>query len=163
MPPTLRSIGKFFTQIVKRTEQKPAHVKDNKQPIQAPDLASAALMFEVIRADQNIKPEELAAIKNILATSLSNNEVDAAIRLAANETEEAVSLYQFTARITEHFDREERITLIRNMWCLAFADNAIDKYEEHVIRKVAELIHVPHADFIRAKQAARQIIIDQSN
>lgn len=163
MLPIVRSINQFFIQLFKQAQPKSAVVEGDKQSVETTDLASAALMFEVIRADQDIKPEELTAIKDILAARLSNDEMDDFIRLAANEAEEAVSLYQFTAKITKHFNREQRIALIQDMWRLAYADNAIDKYEEHAIRKVAELIYVPHSDFIRAKQAARQIVAEQSN
>ena len=41
------------------------------------------------------------------------------------------------------------------MWRVAFADGNVDKYEEHLIRRVHELLHLDHSDFIAAKQAAR--------
>jgi uncharacterized tellurite resistance protein B-like protein len=41
------------------------------------------------------------------------------------------------------------------LWQLAYADQTIDKFEEHLIRKLAELLHVPHKHFIQAKHSAK--------
>ena len=40
---------------------------------------------------------------------------------------------------------------MKALWEVAAEDGNIDKYEEHVIRKISELIYLPHKDFIRAK------------
>jgi uncharacterized tellurite resistance protein B-like protein len=45
--------------------------------------------------------------------------------------------------------------LVENMWRVAFSDQKLDKYEEALIRKVADLIYVSHQDFIKTKLAAR--------
>jgi uncharacterized tellurite resistance protein B-like protein len=37
------------------------------------------------------------------------------------------------------------------MWTVAYADGDLDKYEEHLIRQVAELTYVPHSDYIQCK------------
>jgi len=34
---------------------------------------------------------------------------------------------------------------------MAYADHELDKYEEHLLRRLAELLHVPHKDFIQTK------------
>ena len=36
-------------------------------------------------------------------------------------------------------------------WKVAKADNVIDKYEEHRIRKLSELLYINHTEFIKAK------------
>ncbi|MEK9649197.1 MAG: TerB family tellurite resistance protein, partial [Gammaproteobacteria bacterium] len=55
-----------------------------------------------------------------------------------------------------HFDYAEKVQLVMNMWEVAFADGKIDRYEEHLIRKVAELLYLDHKDFILSKQRARE-------
>ena len=52
--------------------------------------------------------------------------------------------------------KSERIKLIESMWKIAYADGNIDKYEEHIIRKVSNLIYVAHSDFIKAKINAKE-------
>jgi uncharacterized tellurite resistance protein B-like protein len=38
---------------------------------------------------------------------------------------------------------------------VAFADGHLDKHEEGIIRRVADLLHILHSDFIRCKLAAK--------
>ena len=64
-------------------------------------------------------------------------------------------MYQFTQRINRYCSHEEKFHLITGMWRIAFADGDLDKYEEYIIRKVSDLIHLGHGEFIRAKHAAR--------
>jgi uncharacterized tellurite resistance protein B-like protein len=75
--------------------------------------------------------------------------------LAEEEAREATSLYQFTSLMNEHFDHREKVLMILNMWEVAYADGRIDRYEEHLIRKVADLLYLSHKDFITSKQQAR--------
>ena len=88
---------------------------------------------------------------------LPTAEVHALMEQASDKADEATSLYEFTRLINDHFLEEEKQQLIHNMWVVAWADGDIDKYEEHLIRRVAELIYVSHQDFIRSKLAARPV------
>ena len=72
--------------------------------------------------------------------------------------EDSTSLYEFTRDINDNFDAAERVRLIESMWKIAYADGNIDKYEEHIIRKVSNLIYVAHSDFIKAKLSAKEQI-----
>ena len=65
--------------------------------------------------------------------------------------EEAVSLYEFTAVINDQFDREQKIDLVEMLWRVAYADQELDQYEEYFVRKIADLLHVSHKDYIQAK------------
>jgi uncharacterized tellurite resistance protein B-like protein len=116
-------------------------------------LATAALLFEMLRADYAEHPEELDALKRALqkSFSLSAGETHELARLAEREAAEAVSLYQFTALINQHFSPGEKVRVVEMLWQVAYADGRLHRYEEALVRKVAELIHVPHRDFIQAK------------
>ena len=63
---------------------------------------------------------------------------------------------EFTRVINDHYGPGEKLTLIASMWQVAYADGDLDKYEEHLIRQVAELTYVPHQDYIRCKLDARK-------
>ncbi len=73
------------------------------------------------------------------------------LELAEQAQREATSLFQFTDLIRDHYSYPQRVALIEAMWRIALADNRLDRYEEHLIRKVAELLYVSHRDFIGAK------------
>lgn len=116
-------------------------------------LAMASLMIEVAESDYHDAPEERASVLNIVKNSfdLSDAESNEIIDLARKEHADAVDYFQFTSLINQHYSAKQRIELIEKLWLIAFADNELDKHEEHVIRRIADLIHVPHSDFMKTK------------
>ena len=116
-------------------------------------LAATALLLETARADFTQDAEEQEAMRDALlgTLSVSSAELEEIVDLATTRVDEATSLYQFTRLINDHYTPRQKIDLVSAMWQVAVADGRIDKYEEHLIRKVAELIYVSHADFIRCK------------
>ncbi len=122
--------------------------------------ACIALLLETSMADDILDESELIALKNTLLSDfqINENEIDELINLAKENVEDSTSLYEFTRDINDNFDAAERVRLIESMWKIAYADGNIDKYEEHIIRKVANLIYVAHSDFIKAKLSAKEKI-----
>lgn len=118
-------------------------------------LAAAALLIETARADFTEDGSEQAALENLLSDSLQLDpvEVHELVEQAAVQVDRATSLYEFTRVINDHYSAGQKLQLVANMWAVAYADGNLDKYEEHLIRRVAELIYVPHQDYIRAKLA----------
>lgn len=120
------------------------------------DLAAAALLIETARADFVQDAGEEAALAELLCTTLrvERDEVAKLMNEAARRVDEATSLYEFTRLINDHYSADQKRALIGAMWRVAYADGNLDKYEEALIRQVAELTYVPHTDYIRAKLAA---------
>lgn len=120
-------------------------------------LASAALMFEMIRVDDAIETEEeeklIAIIKQ--RCNLSHDETSELIELAIDKMHNSTDYYQFTSLLNEHYTQDQKQLLIRHLWELALADDVIDKHEEHLVRNLAELLHVPHAAFMKMKHQAQ--------
>lgn len=130
---------------------------DTTVDTKALELACAALMFEVARADFAVDESERRAVHELLQAEfgLSQEEINAVTEEAADKADAATCLFEFTRAVNDLASADQKRTLIRMMWRVAMADNAISRYEEHLIRKVADLLYIPHADFIQAKQAAR--------
>jgi uncharacterized tellurite resistance protein B-like protein len=116
-------------------------------------LAVAALLIEVAMADHVFDERELRSLQTLLKQkfSLSDVHINELIELAKEESAESSSLHQFTTLVHQHCNEKEKFNLLIAMWELAFADTDLNKYEEYIIRKVADLIYVPHSEFIRAK------------
>lgn len=116
-------------------------------------LAAAALLVETGKADYRRDPRERAAILAAVreAFTLDEDELADLVADAEATSAEATSLYEFTSLINQHYSAEEKQRLVRQLWQVASADGDIDKYEDHLIRRIAELIYVPHSQFIRAK------------
>ena len=124
------------------------------------DLACAALLIEVINSDQKLEEQETEAFLAVLKENLniSNEDIDDLVELAQTQAKEATSLYEFTRLINDDYDYKQKVELIENMWRIAFSDNNLDKYEDHLIRKISDLIYVSHSDFIKAKLKVRDAI-----
>ena len=119
-------------------------------------MASAALMVEMLHVDGQVTTEEDEKLRLLLAQrfNLDSSEIEALIDLAHNEKHEATDYYQFTSLLNNHYSQQQKIDLVEDLWQLAYADHELDKYEEHLLRRLAELLHVPHKDYIRSKHKA---------
>ncbi|MCR8923555.1 TerB family tellurite resistance protein [Dasania sp. GY-MA-18] len=119
------------------------------------DLAAAALLIELSRADFDISSIEQQAIEQALVKTLglAQTELNELIALAEAENQQATSLYEFTRHINEAYTPEQKFELLKALWQVAVADGEISKYEDHLIRKIADLIYAPHSDFIKSKLA----------
>ncbi len=148
----LKAITSFFENHFSEEDDEHHHSAHKLQ------LASAALMIELSKSDQEIDETETAKLVKILKErfELEQDDLHELITLAEEDVREATSLYQFTSLMNEHFNYGEKVQLVMNMWEVAFADGKIDRYEEHLIRKVAELLYLDHKDFILSKQRARE-------
>jgi len=115
-------------------------------------LAAAALLVEVVRSDHQFPEVERQAVLAAAGRRFGLDEAEARtlVELAEAETREAHDLYQFTSLVNASFSPEQKLWLIEELWRVAWADDVLHHYEEHVIRKVADLIHVPHSAFIAA-------------
>ena len=85
----------------------------------------------------------------------NEEELSNLIELAEDAIEEAHDLHQFTRLLNENYDYSGRKELVVQLWRVAYADGRIDKFEEHIIRRIAGLLHVDNSDFVQAKVSAR--------
>jgi uncharacterized tellurite resistance protein B-like protein len=124
-------------------------------------LAAAALLIELSRADFKQSPEEQQAIEKALQKKFefSQQEIATLVELADLENQQSTSLYEFTLLINENYNQEQKFALLKTLWEVAIADGEISKYEDHLIRKIADLIYAPHSDFIKSKLA----VLGQNN
>lgn len=115
--------------------------------------ATAALLLEVAKADFGQDDLEHAVIVAMLRDTFDLDEetLQSLVQIAEQATQEATDVYQFTMLVNEYYSYEDKVRLIENLWRVAYADGRLDRYEEQFIRKVAGLIYVSHADFIKAK------------
>jgi uncharacterized tellurite resistance protein B-like protein len=120
-------------------------------------LAAAALLFEVVRADAEVKDEERTVMRTAIQGTfgLAADEAAELMRLAEEESRGATSLYQFTSLVDTGFSPEQKKRIVELLWLVGFADAEKHPLEEHLVRQIAGLLHVPHPDFIDAKIRAR--------
>jgi len=117
------------------------------------NLAVAALLVEMILQDGEVDTSEINEVKQLLTTQLGLSEIEAnkLYQLAEEEKNQSTDYHQFTCLIAKHYTQRQKVELIESLWRVAFADKVLDKYEEHMVRKISDLIHVSHKDFIQAR------------
>ena len=144
----IRRIQQFFTDRIQSRVH--SGQQDNKQALQ---LATAALLVEVTRADFHVEQSERRAVMSAVQAlfGLSRQETDELVTLAEEEVDGSVSLFQFTQLVDKEFTQDQKAQIIEMMWRVAFADLDKDKNEEYLVRKVADLLHVPHSVFVRTR------------
>lgn len=146
----LSAIRDFF-------ETRLAAPEPGKRP-HALELACATLLAEVVRLDGEISPAErdavLAAVRSHF--HLTGEEADTLFALAEQESRDATDYYQFTSLVRGRYSQEERQALVELLWRVAYADATLSAHEQHVIRKIADLLYVPHAAYIAAKMRAKE-------
>ena len=123
---------------------------------QARNLAVAALLVEVLRADYATADAERRQVVESLRGMLGLGEAECAELLveAEQQVDKAHDLHQFTAEINRALAHEEKVRVVEQMWRVARSDETVHKYEEHIIRRVSDLLHVSHREFIAAKLRA---------
>ena len=148
----LKTIKSFFEEKLSTTNQ-----TDTTSKVSKTDLACAALLIEVINSDHSLDDRETEEFLQVLQSSLNipEDDLQEMVQLAQAQSNQATSLYEFTRLINDEYDYAQKLALISNMWRIAFSDEELDKYEEGLIRKVADLIYVAHSDFIKTKLEAK--------
>ncbi len=147
----IKAIKQFFDQRIA------AEAREDTTDEHRLQVATAAMLVEMTRADFDVTSEEIDSVAHAiqLTFGLSPSETTAIIELAEAEANQATDDFQFTALINRGFSREQKVKVIELMWQVAYADGKMDKYEDHLVRKIAGLLHVSHNDFIAAKHRAR--------
>ena len=121
-------------------------------------LATAVMLVEVMRADPQIHaPERAAVLKALQAKfALGADELARLVELAEQTARNASDFHQFTSLINERFGQDGKIRIVQNMWAVAYADGRLEAAENHVISRVAGLLHVTHGEYIAAKLRAKE-------
>ena len=114
--------------------------------------ACAALLVEIAFADKQFDLNEKESLKKSLIETYNLEEI---IKDAESTVAESTSLYEYTRTVNDEFEYSDKLSLLENLWKVAYADNVLDKYEEHLIRKISDLIHISHSDYINIKLKVR--------
>lgn len=123
----------------------------------AEHVAMAVLMFEVARADFSIDAVERQALMASLRQRLQLQDAafDELMEYAEVSCENAVEVHANVRCINESLSAEEKRHLVQGLWEVAFADGVLDKYEEHAVGRLSDLLYVPRSDVIRLREKVR--------
>ena len=144
----LKHIKSFFDQHLV-----PGSITEDVHSEQVLRLAIGALLLEMTHMDGEAWPEQRKAVEEAVLEhfELAEADVKELLELAEEERSESTDYYQFTSLINNNYTPEQKIRLVELLWRIAYADETLHKYEEHLVRKIADLLYVPHSAFIAAK------------
>ena len=127
--------------------------RNQEEGISKLDKACSALLIEVAFADKVFDESEISSLTTSLKETynLEHDTIKELVSDAEKTVNESTSLYEYTRVVNDEFSYNDKLVLLSRIWKLAFADGALDKYEEHLIRKISDLIHISHSDFIKIK------------
>lgn len=120
-------------------------------------LATAVLMIDVARADHVFDETEFEHVLRLVEAHFELEPEDAAelVNQAGEEAEDLISAYDFTSVLHQHLDDAEKARIVGMLWQVAYADGELDKYEDSLILKISDLLHVSRARVMRLKHDAQ--------
>ncbi len=126
----------------------------SKAPSEA--LSTALLLLELAGADFDTDDAELARIGALLCQhyGLDRAALDVLLTEARSRARASVSLHDYVQTLNRSLDGDGKRRLIAMLWQVALADGRIDKYEEHLLRRLVDLLYIPMADYVQAREAA---------
>ncbi len=132
----------------------PAPEADSQPTLQ---LATAVLLIEVMQSDAECAFEEQAAILRILKERfhLSDAEVKELAEQGQEASRKAIDFFRFTSLINRELGIPEKIQLVEYLWQVVYADGHVSAGENHIMRKLVDLLYIPHGDNIAAKMRAK--------
>lgn len=122
--------------------------------------AAAALLLEAAQADNRIDDTELEQIELSLVNNLGVNpeNIKEIVREAQKQLDHATCLHEITKIINQNWTVQDKIKLIESMWKVVLSDQHLDAHEQHLMRKIKGLLHIPQTEYIAAKLRARDAL-----
>ena len=147
----LKAIKNLFGPAPWDTQVLPAHERRQLQ------IAVAVLLHEASRADYVEGDEESLRAERALLEIFNLEPSECAALLAEGRTraQQLTSFYAPVTTVKREFSLSERVLLVEHLWRVAFADVRLDPYEDHYVRKIAHLLHVPNTQAMLARNRAR--------
>ncbi len=130
-------------------------ISNNEKKIQ---IAACTLLVEMGKADSNFTVEErekiISIMKNIF--NIEEDYINELIELSEKKINESDSIYEYTTIINENFTNTEKYELIKNLWRLIYTDDELNKYEEHLVKKIGILLNIEYTNIIAAKLLVKE-------
>ena len=147
----IKVLKKYFVPIKKVEKKSPEELNKRIQ------IATCVLLLEIAKSDYEFTMEEMATIRNILENELGikKENINEILNIAEEHREENVDIWEYTNLIKQNYTWEEKNLLIEMVWKVIYADGVLDKYEDYLIHKLADLLHISHDELIAAKLKAK--------
>lgn len=130
----------------------------SKSPNKKYQVATAALLVEIAKADGDFSDEERKRIINLMKNDfdLDDECVNELLELSEQKVKESVSIYEFSSVINESFTQNEKLELLKNLWRIIYEDGKLDSHEDRLIKIIGSTLNLEHKDVIGTKLFVKQ-------
>ena len=151
-------IKQFINQVVDAISAPTRDGEDPESRDAALRSATAVLMLDVARSDHVFEESEFERVIGLVEKHFGMSPEDAAelVNAADEKAEDLVSLHEFTQLLHNNLDENEKARIVGLLWQVAYADGRLDKYEDSLVRKISDLLHVSRGRSMRLKHDAEQ-------
>lgn len=118
--------------------------------------ATAVLMVDVARADYEFDVDEFDSLLRLIQAHFALSAEDAAelVNAADEKVDGLTSLHDFTQLLHHNLDEREKARVVDLLWQIAYADGRLDKYEDALVLKISDLLHVSRGKVMQLKHDA---------
>ncbi len=136
-----------------------------RQEMAALQQACCQLLMEAARLSEANTQQKRAVVAQVMREQFTIQEADltAMMDTAGRPENRLTSYYDQVTQINKGFGPARKARFIEQLWRVAMADGNIDMYEDQLVRTLAELLYVPHTDFILAKNRVQAGVAPQMN
>jgi uncharacterized tellurite resistance protein B-like protein len=133
-------------------------IETPKFPPKKYQVATAALLIEIAKADGDFSDEERERIIDLMKKDfeLDDELVSDLLDLSEQRVKDSISVYEFASIINESFTRQEKIELLKNLWRIIYVDGKLDSHEDQLIKIIGSTLNLEHKDVIGAKLFVKQ-------
>ncbi|APE01403.1 hypothetical protein BM526_05740 [Alteromonas mediterranea] len=123
------------------------------EPAYTVELATAALLREIVNADNQVTETEREEYEKQLRkhVNVDDDAMTLLLKRGQETADDAVDLVHFTQVLNKHCNADERVRVVKSLWSIAYADESLAPLEESTIRQIADLLYVPHSQYIKTK------------
>ena len=156
--PLTQMIKKFINQVVEAISAPQPDQAEGEGRDAALRSATAVLMLDVARADHVFDETEFERVLDLVEKHFGMSPEDAAelVNAADEKAENLVSLHEFTQLLHNNLNEDEKARIVGLLWQVAYADGRLDMYEDSLVRKISDLLHVSRGRSMRLKHDAEQ-------
>ena len=146
----------IFEKVFVAISTTPADDEDDGARGKAIHLATAVLMLDVARADHVFDETEFDKVLGLVERhfDLSPDEAAELVNTADEKAEDLTSLHEFTQLLHNNLSEDEKASVIGMLWKIAFADGRLHMYEDSLVLKISDLLHVSRGRVMRLKHDA---------
>ena len=150
-------IKRLITQVVESISVTTTTESDAANREDALRLATAVLMVDVARSDHIFDANEFDEVLRLIEShfGLSPEQAASLVNEADEEAEDLVSLHDFTQLLHQNLNEEEKARIVGLLWQIAYADGRLHRYEDSLVLRISDLLHVSRGLVMRLKSDAQ--------